>query len=111
MSTTQMHPVDDEITKEVRANLDRAIADLTVGADAWSRLGLDQRATLITETQASIARHANDWVAAAIAAKGTHEGPMEGEEWISGPYASLAGFGRVAPRTALMAKASPHRAM
>ncbi|MCX4409894.1 MULTISPECIES: aldehyde dehydrogenase family protein [unclassified Streptomyces] len=104
MSTTQMHPVDDEITKEVRANLDRAIADLTVGADSWSRLGLDQRATLITETQASIARHANDWVAAAIAAKGTHEGSMEGEEWISGPYASLAGFGRVAHSLTLMAK-------
>ncbi|MFJ8133286.1 aldehyde dehydrogenase family protein [Streptomyces hydrogenans] len=77
------------------AQVDAAIADLTRGAARWAVMGLRERITLLERTQRSVAGAAGAWVAAAIAAKGIPQGPLEGEEWMSGPYATLTGIGAV----------------
>lgn len=72
--------------------LDQAILELKSGAAKWANLDLQQRIELLKATHASIATVDEAWALAAIAAKGTPAGPLEGEEWMSGPYATLAGF-------------------
>ena len=72
--------------------LDQAILELKSGAAQWASLDLQQRIELLKATHASIATVDEAWALAAIAAKGTPAGPLEGEEWMSGPYATLAGF-------------------
>lgn len=89
MSTT-FHPAF-----ATEAELDTAIDELTRGAQRWAAMGLAERITLLERTHRSIADAAEAWSNAAIAAKGIPAGPLEGEEWMSGPYATLAGFGAV----------------
>lgn len=72
--------------------LDQAILELKSGAAKWASLDLQQRIELLKATHASIVTVDEAWALAAIAAKGTPAGPLEGEEWMSGPYATLAGF-------------------
>lgn len=76
--------------------LDQAVDDLTTGAKAWSNMSITARAELIAATYAAIRAVAAEWAEAAIAAKGTPRGPLEGEEWMTGPYAALRGFGAIA---------------
>ncbi|WP_018177345.1 aldehyde dehydrogenase family protein [Jongsikchunia kroppenstedtii] len=77
------------------AEMDTAIDDLTAGAQRWSVMGLPERITLLQRTRRTIADNAGAWVDAATAAKGIPDGPLEGEEWMSGPYATLSGFAAV----------------
>ncbi|MCQ4118140.1 aldehyde dehydrogenase family protein [Rhodococcus tibetensis] len=83
------------VSETPAAELDRAVEDLTAGAKTWSALSLTERLALVKTTYASIESAAAEWAEAGIVAKGTPRGPLEGEEWMSGPYATLAGFGAI----------------
>jgi len=85
-----------QITFATEAAMDQAIHELQAGAAAWAALDLPGRAALLRATQAAIAAVDEDWAQAAVAAKGTPRGSLEGEEWMSGPYATLAGFAAAA---------------
>ncbi len=75
---------------EQAAALDAAIAELTTGSRTWSHLTLDQRARLLGRLRASVAVVAEEWADVAAASKGLEPGhPLRGEEWLSGPYATL----------------------
>lgn len=78
------------------ASLDRAIADLALGAERWSRMSLQDRARLLHEARTTTAAQAANWAKTACAAKGVPAGPLEGEEWISGPSATLQALGTLA---------------
>lgn len=82
-------------TVATKQRLDADIAALTEGAAAWRARDLGSRIALLKQTHAAIAAAADEWVEAAVHAKGTPRGAPEGEEWLSGPYAVLAGFAAV----------------
>jgi acyl-CoA reductase-like NAD-dependent aldehyde dehydrogenase len=95
-------PVPLEVTDDVRIELDRAIHELSVGAERWAGLSLPERAALLGRTHASIGLHAAAWAQAAVAAKGT-PASLAGEEWLSGPYVTLANVGHLAHSVAELA--------
>lgn len=84
MTTT----VPDELTAEVRAHLDQAIADLEAGAARWAALPLTDRAALVERTIETVAAQAEAWAKGAIKAKGIAAN-AEGDEWLGGPYSTL----------------------
>jgi len=68
----------------------REVADLRAGARTWTALTLGQRAGLLRAVRRTVGAAAEDWATTAAATKGlspTH--PLRGEEWLSGPYATL----------------------
>ena len=72
------------------AALDTAIAELHEGSKLWARTSLSKRARLMGELLESIEREAANWVATAASVKLLDAAsPYVGEEWISGPYATL----------------------
>jgi len=82
-----------ELAADVRGPLDTAIADLEYGTRTWAALTLDQRARLLERVRAAVVSCADDWADVASASKGLEAGhPLRGEEWMSGPYAALAGL-------------------
>ncbi len=81
--------VPEQLNAADIAALDHAITGLTDGAQAWAALSLADRADLLLRTHASVAKQAARWAEAAIAAKGT-PAHLGGEEWMSGPYVTLA---------------------
>lgn len=92
----------------LRADIDQAVSSLADGARRWAGCSTAERAALIRRTHATIADCADDWHAAAVAAKGGADGWLEAEEWLSGPYAALSGFLAVAASLdALAAGRSP----
>lgn len=82
----------EEITFATEPELDRDIEALTAGAASWAALDMKGRIELLNATHTSIGTAAEKWAEAAIEAKGVPRGELEGEEWMSGPYATLAGF-------------------
>ncbi|WP_066913387.1 aldehyde dehydrogenase family protein [Millisia brevis] len=91
-----MSTAPDGIGFATNAELDDAVEQLAVGARSWAALDLTGRAELLRQTHTAIASAAADWAQAAIAAKRVPAGSLEGEEWMSGPYAALAGYAAVA---------------
>jgi acyl-CoA reductase-like NAD-dependent aldehyde dehydrogenase len=72
------------------ARLDGAITELGLGARAWSHLTLGQRARLLERLHATTAAAAEEWADTAALSKGLEPGhALRGEEWLSGPYATL----------------------
>ena len=88
-------PTAPEVTFATESELDTAVSALTAGAAVWAAMSLKQRIAILEATHAAIAEAAGEWAEAAIVAKSTPRGPLEGEEWLTGPYAALAGFGAV----------------
>ena len=75
---------------EERESLDADLARLAVGARTWTHLTLDQRGRLLESVRASVASVAEEWADVAATSKGLEPGhPLRGEEWLSGPYATL----------------------
>lgn len=73
-----------------RAGLDEAIAALHAGSRAWALLTLGQRRTLLRRLRVATAAVADEWVDVASTSKGLEAGhPLRGEEWLSGPYATI----------------------
>jgi len=73
-----------------RARLEEAASRVRERAGEWVRLPLREKIALARSLQAGVARVAERSVAAACAAKGIPAGsPLEGEEWLGGPYVAL----------------------
>ncbi len=81
---------EGELSAEQRASLDAVVAGLGEGEARWGAMGLPARVQLLAEVHTSVAAAADDWVAAAVRAKGLDPAsPLVGEEWVSGPYCTL----------------------
>ncbi|GAA4115771.1 aldehyde dehydrogenase family protein [Nocardioides fonticola] len=60
------------------------------GAKAWSLVSLSERRELLEEFAELVAQQASEWVRIATQIKGlTPNTPPVGEEWVSGPWATL----------------------
>jgi aldehyde dehydrogenase (NAD(P)+) len=87
-----------------RNALDTAVSDLVEGAASWAAMPLARRAALLAATHAAMAAQAEYWATTARDIKGLESGSqLVGEEWISGPYAALAGVGTLAQSVAGLA--------
>lgn len=97
-------PTGTELPAAERESLDRAIRELAAGAESWAATPLAQRAELLAATHAAIATQAERWATRARDIKGLDaDSQLVGEEWISGPYATLAGAGTLAKTVAALA--------
>jgi len=99
-----MIKIVQDIPFATEAQLDTAMKDLTSGIAKWAKLDLQGRIDLLKKTHASIATASEEWAKTAISAKGTPQGSLEGEEWMSGPYATLSGFTAVIESLEKLAK-------
>ncbi|MFC5501571.1 aldehyde dehydrogenase family protein [Lysinimonas soli] len=92
-----------------KARFDSDIAELGAGAARWSATPLAARATLLREVHATLSQQADAWVRAAVEVKGLDPASsLVGEEWMSGPYATLSGVAALAETVeALAAGRSP----
>jgi aldehyde dehydrogenase (NAD(P)+) len=83
-------PAPPELSDETRAGLDAAVMELATGAAAWAALPLAERAALLERTHATIAANREDWALTGSSIKGLDpQSPLVGEEWMTGPYATL----------------------
>ncbi|MGC4960988.1 aldehyde dehydrogenase family protein [Gordonia sp. DT101] len=80
--TTISHPVD-------HTELDRLIDELGRGANAWASMALHERATLLLRTRDTVRDNAAEWADTAIRIKQTPPS-VHGEEWLVGPYITMA---------------------
>ncbi|HEX9037250.1 MAG TPA: aldehyde dehydrogenase family protein [Ktedonobacterales bacterium] len=73
-----------------QAAMDVAVQTLVSRKDAWVGVPIRERIRLIDQVMADFHALGSRWVAACLAAKGVAPGtPAEGEEWATGPYATL----------------------
>ena len=101
--TPETCPASD-LSATALATLDGAIDDLTKGAAQWASTPLAERAELLAATHAAMAAQAQRWALRARDIKGLDAtSQLVGEEWISGPYAALAGVGTLAHTVAGLA--------
>lgn len=90
---------------ETRSELDAAIAQLDAGVRTWSHLTLDQRARLLGRVRDAVVSVAEEWADVAATSKGLEPGhPLRGEEWLSGPYATLVSLDAYRQTLAALAK-------
>ena len=93
------------LPEDVSGPLDTAIGDLQTGARTWSHLTLDQRARLLGRVRDSVATVAEEWAGVAATSKGLEPGhPLRGEEWLSGPYATLVALNAYRSTLSALAK-------
>ena len=72
------------------AAMDAALADLGAHATEWARLPLARKIEMLEGLKPRLADVAGRWVTAASRAKGLPIGsPLRGEEWSSGPWATV----------------------
>ncbi|MEZ5872794.1 MAG: aldehyde dehydrogenase family protein [Nitratireductor sp.] len=72
--------------------LDEALAELDAHKDEWARLPVAERMQLLIAMKDGIMKVAEGWANTASRKKQIPAGsPLEGEEWIAGPYATMAG--------------------
>jgi hypothetical protein len=70
---------------------DALLGELRDGARVWALLTVAQRARLLARLEATVGAAAQRWAAVAAASKGlSGRHPLRGEEWLTGPYATLA---------------------
>lgn len=91
----------------------RAVDELAVGKKNWARLPLSEKIGYLGKLRPRVLAVAREWVELAVRAKGITPGtPLEGEEWISGPYAVLSWMAAVTPTLeALAAGRDPLRGL
>ncbi len=71
--------------------IDQAIEVLQANKMAWARLAIATKIELLHQLNKNIDQYAQEWAQAGIAAKGIEENTAGvGEEWISGPWATLS---------------------
>ena len=74
------------------AEYDTALAELDAAKDTWARLPLAERIALLSSMKDGIMKVAEGWAEIAARKKGLIPGTaIAGEEWIAGPYATMAG--------------------
>jgi acyl-CoA reductase-like NAD-dependent aldehyde dehydrogenase len=72
--------------------LDEMIADLDAHKQFWARTSVAERIAILAEIKTALAKVAEPWALTAAAKKQIpKDSPLVGEEWISGPYALMAG--------------------
>lgn len=104
-SPTSTEPMQPAAYPLDSTRLDTAIASLDSGIRQWASLSLSQRARLLERTHESIALNVARWTRTATDIKGLHpDSQLTGEEWMSGPYAALAGFSTVAASVRALAR-------
>lgn len=80
------------LTSQAVARLDRAVDDLQAHKTHWAKRPIRARIRDLERVIVNTEAEATAWVAAAVRAKGISVGsPLEGEEWISGPWALVTG--------------------
>ncbi len=100
-STNETETVDSGI----RDSLELALADLRHGEQAWGRMSLPKRITMLRELSDSVHLAAEHWVRVAAQIKGLDDASEYlGEEWISGPYAVLTGIRTLRTTVAAIAR-------
>ncbi|MEV6108058.1 aldehyde dehydrogenase family protein [Streptomyces sp. NPDC051940] len=86
-------------TEDSEQTADRALTALAAGEETWSRTGTAARRHLLGKLGDLVAECAEEWVATAARIKGlADDSPLVGEEWISGPWATL-GYAHALGRT------------
>jgi len=71
---------------------DEALAALDAHKDEWAQTSVAERMQLLSAMRDGIMAVAQDWAQTAARKKQIAPGsPLEGEEWIAGPYATMAG--------------------
>jgi aldehyde dehydrogenase (NAD(P)+) len=72
------------------AQFDQAIHDLCECKDAWARLPIPQKIDLLLQLRANLSQVASWWVDVSVESKRIERSsPWVGEEWLSGPWASV----------------------
>jgi aldehyde dehydrogenase (NAD(P)+) len=90
------------------ALLDRTVADLDAVKNRWARLPVPMKIDLLHRVRTNVAHVADEWVSAAVRAKGLRPGsPLAGEEWLSGPYAVLTWIAAMTKSLERLAAADP----
>jgi len=75
----------------VMTDADRIVEDLYDGELAWARTPLRERAAMLARFGELVAENAEEWVRLACEVKQLPaDSPLVGEEWISGPWATLS---------------------
>ncbi|MBD3752155.1 MAG: aldehyde dehydrogenase, partial [Micrococcales bacterium] len=89
---SSVRPAASTVTGEasVTQSLDAAIEELRAGTRTWNALTLTQRIRLLRSIRATVAAEAEEWALTAARSKGLEPGsPLVGEEWLTGPYATV----------------------
>ncbi len=88
MPTTSTAPAAPP--KSVTSAIDADMATLQEGASTWAALSGTQRIRLLRGLRDSVALEAQTWADTAARSKGLDDNhPLRGEEWLTGPYATL----------------------
>lgn len=75
---------------ETNPELDSVIAALKSASDDWAQTEIAERLKILQEIKDNLLKVAEGWAEAAARHKLIPEGsPLEGEEWLSGPYALM----------------------
>ena len=83
--------VQAKLTPESSVDLDHELNILASAKDTWARTSVQDRVQIIAEIKEATAQVAEEWATTAARKKLIPEGsPLEGEEWISGPYAVIS---------------------
>ncbi|MDP0927881.1 aldehyde dehydrogenase family protein [Paracoccus onubensis] len=71
--------------------LDTALQELDAAKHDWARVSVAERQAILSEIKDALLLVAEEWARTASRAKQLPEGsPLEGEEWLSGPYALMS---------------------
>ena len=80
----------ETLAKDVSTPIEGAISALGKGAASWAALTVGQRVTLLRGVRRTVAASARDWAGTAVRSKLLPDDhALRGEEWLSGPYATL----------------------
>ena len=83
--------LNDHTQEQAQAAADALLRRLDAAKHSWARTSAAERAALLRAVKDAIMPVADDWVATANRKKQIPAGsPLEGEEWLSGPYALLS---------------------
>ncbi len=88
--------------------IDAELAELRTAAPRWSRLPVLAKVALLKDCRDGVYAVRERWAEAAIEAKGLRGTGLEGEEWVSGPWAVLYALNRyIATLESIAANGSP----
>ena len=77
-------------TAELFSPSQAALTALDAAKDQWAQTTVAERLTILQEIKDALVQVAPGWVAAATRAKQLPaDSPLQGEEWLSGPYALM----------------------
>jgi acyl-CoA reductase-like NAD-dependent aldehyde dehydrogenase len=77
-------------SNEKTSELETALAELVLHKEAWARTTISERMAMLSEVKERLIEVAEPWAETAARKKGIPAGsPLEGEEWLGGPYALM----------------------